>query len=238
LSFTSNDGEMRGMKSSKGMSRAEWVTGSLAAMVLGLTLSAALGQTTPLMAKKTKTISHCRQVIVALKIYASDHGGNYPSPDGLVSSSNQAFRRLFREEVVDGEFVFGCPGSIFIPDNNIGQGPGYAEALAPGENHWAMTEGLTDSSSGHIPLVYENPVKAEWPPKWKTSTGGMRKKGEGWSDGTVIVGMNDGGAFSRNLSAAKTGEASRLEPLGAGQEVFEPKEQHTILDIEELKEKP
>lgn len=229
---------MRGMKHSNRISRAEWITGSLAVVVLGLTLTAALGQTTPLMVKKTQTISNCRQVMVALKIYAADHAGDYPTPEGPVRSSNQAFRRLIRDEIVEMESIFGCRGSVFLPDNNVGVKPDFAQALEPGENHWAMTEGLSDSSSGQIPLVYENPVKAAWPPKWKAGADRMRRKGEGWSDGTVIVGFNDGGAFSRNLTAAKAGEASQVEPNASGEEVFDPKNPFTVLDIETVKEKP
>lgn len=175
---------------------------------------------------------------MALKLYASDHGGNYPTPDGAVSSSNQAFHRLFRESVLDTESYFGCPGSIFVPDHNIGQEPDYTGALKPGENHWAMTDGLYDSSSGRIPLVFENPVKAEWPARWKTNADSTRGKGEAWSDGTVIVGLNDASVSAMNLSAPKAGEASRVEPRVGGEEVFDPQQQFTILDVESVKEKP
>jgi hypothetical protein len=225
------------MKRSNGMSRTEWMAGSLAAVVLGLTLSAAVGDTSPLMVKKTKAIANCRQIVLALKLYASDHGGNYPSPDGLVSSSNQAFRRLFREEVLEAEGIFGCPDSVFMPDNQIGQAPDYNEALKPGENHWAMTDGLFDSSSGGIPLVYENPVKAEWPPKWKPGLEGKREKGEAWPGGAVLVGMNDGGASFMKLRDGTAGAASVLENPSTSEEVFSLQQQFTVLDVEPAKAK-
>lgn len=237
LSLLPTSGEMRGMKRFTGMSRTEWMTGSLAAVVLGLTLSAAVGDASPLMAKKTKAISNCRQIVIVQRIYASDHAGNY-SDQGSSVTSNQAFRRLFAEQMIDMETIFGCPDSVFAPNGNMGNAPGYTESLKAGENHWAMTAGLTDSDSGRIPFVYENPVKAEWPAKWNTSTGGVRTKGQAWSDGTVIMGLNDSSVSSMKLSPAKAGEATTVEPLPTGEEVFDRTQQYTVLDVEPAKSKP
>jgi hypothetical protein len=230
---------MRGMKRFTGMSRVEWMTGSLAAVVLGLTLSAALGDAAPLMAHKSKAIRNCRMILVGLRLYASDHDGNYSDKGGNVSSSNQAFRRLFSDSILETEEAFVCPDSIFAPDGNVGSAPDFSEALKPGENHWAMTAGLTDVDLGNIPLVYGCPVKAEWPAKWNTSTGGVRTKGQAWSDGTVIVGTNDTAARVMNLVPAKAGTPAGLEPdPHHREEVFNVTQQYTILDVEPAKAKP
>jgi hypothetical protein len=229
---------MRGMKRFTRMSRAEWSTGVLAAVVVGLTLTAALGDAASVKDKKVKAISNCRMLVVALKIYAADQGGRYPDEGAQFSNSNQAFRSLFEEFVLDTEAIFGCPDSVFVPDGNIGKAPDFSEALKAGENHWAMTAGLTDASSGRIPLVYENPATAGWPAKWHASTGGTRTKGQAWSDDTVIVGLNDLSVVERKLGPGKKGSAAALKPYVGGEEVFDSKQQHTILDVEPAKEKP
>lgn len=230
---------MRGMKRFAGMSRAEWMTGTLAAVVLGLTLSAALGDAAPLAVKKTKAISNCRQIIMALKLYSSDHVGRYPDTDGIVANSNEVFRSIILEQILDREDIFGCPDSVFVPDNDLGKAPAFAGAVKAGENHWAMTAGLTDSDPSSIPFIFDNSATTAWPPKWAPSNGGIRTKGQAWSDDTVIVGTNDGGVSSMPLARGKEGDAMNLKPYAHTRaEVFNPKVPHPILDVEPAKAKP
>lgn len=131
----------------------------------------------------TKGISNCRQIIVAMRVYSEDHDGKYP--DAALTdpqSSNEVFRKLFTEGILDNELIFGCPVSQFVPDGNIG-GPDDAvrsEAVAAGENHWAMTKGVTDNSPPEIPLVYENPVRATWPPVWNVDAKDTNARGRAW----------------------------------------------------------
>ena len=145
----------------------------------------------------TKGISNCRQIITVLRIYSSDNGGMYPDTalqagagggaggggggggGGANQTSNDVFRELFKTASIDTEAIFGCPSSRDgNPDGNIGTAPNYDEALKPGECHWAMTGGLSDSASGTYPIVYENPAAGAWPsPTWNpdaAGTGGRR----------------------------------------------------------------
>ena len=153
----------------------------------------------------TKGISNCRQILMVLSLYAADHDGKYP--DSVIGNAprnaNTAFRALFTEEYVDNELIFGCPVSPFVPDGNIGNGNDKDKALEPGENHWAMTAGLDVTKGGEIPLVYENPIKATWPPVWKTSAAGTNQRGRAWKNG-IIVGLN-GGAVSIERTGTYTG---------------------------------
>jgi hypothetical protein len=113
----------------------------------------------------TKGISNARQIITSIRIYSSDHDGKYP--DAFLKdprSSNEVFRVLFQENIIDNEMIFGCPVSPFVPDGNIGDDETKSKALEAGENHWAMTAGVKDSDSRSIPLVYENPSIPTWPP--------------------------------------------------------------------------
>lgn len=185
----------------------------------------------------TKGINNCRQVITALRLYASDHDGKYP--DALLrdpQSANEVFRELFKEGILDNEMIFGCPLSPFNPDGNIDPtSPDKVEAVKAGENHWAMTAGLKDSSAGSIPLVYENPAVASWPPKWDASAKEKPVRGRRWLNG-IIVGMNDSSVDVQPL-AAKKGTVT-LKEVADGKDLFELANDKTksppwrILDVE------
>jgi hypothetical protein len=191
----------------------------------------------------TKGISNCRQIVIALKIYASDHNGKYP--DAFLKdkrTANAAFRIIFEEQVIDNEMIFGCPVSPFAPDGKIedtyiGNNGRYGDALEPGENHWALTAGVTDAMSGSIPLVYENAVTATWPPSWNRDAAGKEVRGRTWTTG-IIVGMNDSSVAIQPL-ASNSGKAVGLKPdPSTGKDLFEaaidPKDfpKGEILDIE------
>ncbi len=139
------------------------------------------------------TMENCRQILLALKRYAGDHDGTFPDahPSGP-STSNEAFRILIREGVLDNERVFGAKQSKYYPDNDIGGSPAFTETLEAGENHWAMTKGVTAKSIPKFPLVFENPAQAGWPPAWNCDAAGTKEKGRGWRGGKIIVGFNDG----------------------------------------------
>ncbi len=167
----------------------------------------------------TKAISNCRQIITAMRIYSADHGGKYP--DAFLThpqNSNEVFRVLFKERYTDDEMIFGSPVSPYVPDGNLSHGPDYSKALEAGENHWAMTTGLSDAMSGHIPLVYENPVSSSLPPKWNPSAKGTNTPGRAWSTG-IIVGLNDGSVSIRPLES-KSGTSVGLAKEEDGKDLF------------------
>jgi len=171
-------------------------------------------------AYRTKAIINSRQIALALKIYAADHNGAYP--DAMLpgaGSSNEVLRKLFMEDLLDDEMVFGCPSSPYRPDGNIGSDPDFINALEAGENHWAMTRGLSESSPGNIPLIYENPVGTNWPARWNASHQGAAKPGRAWQGGRVIIVQNDGTANLAYLAAAE-GDAVGCRPREDGSPVF------------------
>ena len=168
----------------------------------------------------TKSINNCRQIAMALKVYASDNNGHYPDfavPDA--HSSNDVFRVLFKDGVLADERIFGSPVSPFKPDGNIGTAPDFLEALKSGENHWAMTKGISDASPANIPLIFENPSEATWPPKWDASLTGQVKPGRTWSGASVVIGMNDGSVTKMKLDS-RFGKSAGLKPLPDGKPVF------------------
>ena len=139
-----------------------------------------------------RTVNNCRQITTVLRIYSSDYGGAYPDSLGTYfNTSNEVFRECFKADAVDNEMIFGCPMSPFQPDGKIGSKPDFAEALKPGENHWAFTKGTADTQSGEIPLAYENVAETTWPPKWNAKLAGQAKPGRTWANGRIVVGFND-----------------------------------------------
>ena len=177
-------------------------------------------------ARLMQASSNCRQILISLKSYAGDHDGRYP--DG--NTANEAFRELFKAGLLEDERAFTGASSPFEPDNNIGDPPNYEEALVPGENHWAMTRGLKESDSGNTPLVFENPVRAEWPPRWNMDAAGQRKEGRAWKTGKIIIGRNDGSVAVEQLNATHGPEVP-LKPDSTGKDLFEQAGPHEVLNI-------
>lgn len=145
--------------------------------LLFVSLLAALG--TPMMgvvgdnANQMKASNNCRQIIMAMKLYASDHNGQYPTG----ATANDAFRRLIQEELLPDERIFGSPASRYMPDGNIGFQPEYSSALMPGELHWMLVDGMDEKSPGNHALVFENSLNTTWPPRWDPKAKGSAVRG-------------------------------------------------------------
>lgn len=177
------------------------------------------------LANITSTTNNCRQIIMAMKIFAQDNNAIYPdsyqnpATGGVAVTANDAFRILFSEDILQDERIFGAKASRFQPDGNIGQAPTFDQALMPGENHWAMTQGQTSSSGGTMPLVFENPSAVGWPPQWNCDAAGQLVQGRTWRGGKVIIGLNDNSVQTVQL-AAKRGAAVGPKMLAGGQDMF------------------
>lgn len=188
-------------------------------------------------ANQMKGVSNAKQIIIALKQFAAQNNSMYPdsvSPSqgaagGVASNSNDAFRNLFIEGIVTDERIFGCPGGYNSRDqNNIGTPPGYNLALQPGENHWAMTRGQTDTAVGNMPIVFENAATNSWPPQWDVDKAGQIAPGRAWAGGQVIVGRNDGSVEVVQL-AGKQGMSPPRQ--SGGFDMFTQASQGQVLQI-------
>jgi hypothetical protein len=152
--------------------------------------------------------------------YALDHDGKYP--DAAFEhplNSNEVFRKLFIEGYLSDERIFGCEVSPYHPDGVIGVAPDFREAVKAGENHWAMTRGQTGTVQNGIPLVFENPAVAAWPPKWDANAVEVAKPGRVWHGRKVIIGLNDGSVTTGRLNS-RWGAAVSLAPKADGSPVF------------------
>lgn len=120
--------------------------------------------------KQTKALSNGKQIALALRLFASDHDGTYPSyvvdangnptttPPTNVASSNDAFCQLF-PTYMKSEAIFYVGGSawcaatapdevqdatLIVPSTNT---------LKTGENEWALVLQLNDTFNPSVPLI-------------------------------------------------------------------------------------
>lgn len=170
------------------------------------------------MAWHSVTANSARQIVMALKIYSQEHGGLYP--DGQhsnLTTANATFRHLFREEIFteQEEPLFGSPRSPFKPDGKTGSAPDFAEALKPGENHWAYVGGLSRYTFGSHPLILENTALPDWPPRWKPDSAEEKVPGRTWKGNRIVVARNDGSAEAVKLRGDGDGLLRMPESLDA-----------------------
>jgi prepilin-type N-terminal cleavage/methylation domain-containing protein len=119
-------------------------------------------------ASQTKDLSNAKQIGLALKQFATDNNGAFPSKAPGVdynaatdltssSSSNDAFWWLF-PNYLQSEDIFVVSGSKWTPgnpDNKIDAAgaASRSDTLKTGENNYAYVAGLTDTSNAAFPLV-------------------------------------------------------------------------------------
>jgi prepilin-type N-terminal cleavage/methylation domain-containing protein len=102
--------------------------------------------------------NNARQIGLALRLYANDYDGAYPTKrniyDEEIVSSNDVFRSLI-PAYLDTEKVFTVGGSKAGPtaDNQIET---KEQMVARGENHWAFVTGLSASSNSNWPLIVDH----------------------------------------------------------------------------------
>lgn len=206
------------------------------AIIMPLSISIALPLAFEVSKKgdQAQAINNCRKVMICLRLYSPDNCGSYPDVIPLTTNtSNEVFRTLFKAGVADDEKIFSCDLSPFKPDGKIGAFPDFKEALQKGENHWAMTRGLTDFSPGSFPLVYENAATSTGIPQWNADAAGMAKPGRCWPGGKVIIAFNDGSVVAKPLEA-KHGEKVALAPSEDGSPIFWPSSSGSSASLEVL----
>lgn len=213
-----------------------WLQIVVAVFAVAIVISALVPTYNSVSAKSIHavTVGNCKQLIVALRIYAEENNGKYVDAHASEpSTSNAAFHGLFTARILDDERIFGAKASPFVPDNIIGDAPDFPKALEPGENHWAMTKGVKDSSNPLTPLVFENPASPGWPPSWNAEAAGKQVKGRAWRGGKIVVGFSDSNVRAIQLEPAKG--ASALPAREAdGKNVFtRAGDRMEMLDIEE-----
>ena len=119
-------------------------------------------------ANQTKDLSNAKQIGLALKLFATDNNGAFPSKapgldyntaTDLVAGavSNDAFWWLF-PNYLQSEDIFTVAGSAYTKgnaDNRIDPAGSATRSLtlAKGENNYAYVAGLTDTTNAAFPLI-------------------------------------------------------------------------------------
>lgn len=153
-------------------------------------------------AQQTKDLSNAKQIVLALKQFASDNNGSFPSKvpgtdyntaAALTSTSvsNDAFWWLF-PNYLQSEDIFVVSGSKWTPgtsDNKIdlAGSAGRTDTLKAGENNYAYVNGLTDTANAAFPLVADG--FSATIPNYDTS---KAQKGGVWAATKAVVAFCDG----------------------------------------------
>lgn len=153
--------------------------------------------------QQTHALSNAKQIAMALRLYAADNNGNYPSytlSNGRptttpISDSNAAFAQLFPVYVQDEE-IFWLSKSGFCnaaPPDEVTDPAGTdapQETLKVGENGWAYVLALDDTSSPALPLITTGFSDAQS----HTYTADPTQPGGLWNGHTAIVVREDNSA--------------------------------------------
>ncbi|HWB60212.1 MAG TPA: type II secretion system protein [Chthoniobacteraceae bacterium] len=185
---------------------------------------------------QTKALSNAKQIGMALKLYASDNSGNYPSytlsngepTTTTVTDSNTALAQLFPTYIQDNS-IFWVAKSAFCA---VAPEPGTTdEPLPAGSNAWAYVISLNDMTTPEFPLLavgFSDP-SAHTYTKDQTAQGGL------WNGGSsVVIRADSSGAVMtvNQLNMSVDGPRGNAGPgdifastdkwLGAGNVVVNP----------------
>jgi prepilin-type N-terminal cleavage/methylation domain-containing protein len=157
--------------------------------------------------KQTKALSNGKQIALALRLFAGDHDGTYPSylvdangnatttPPTNVGSSNDAFCQLF-PTYLKSEAIFYVGGSpwcsanapdevqdatLIVPSTNT---------LKTGENEWLFVLALNDTFNPSVPMIADGFVSGG--ESSHTYIKDQSQKGGVWKGQTAIVIRADG----------------------------------------------
>jgi len=176
-------------------------------------------------AQRTKCLSQARGVFPALKMFAGDHDGAYPSQPnqdegtgsggGQLKDANEAFANLI-PGYVSNETPFGNSASKYckdaagnpkMPDNDIST---RNKILEKGENTYAYVRGLSETSNSSYPILADGFAQgSESDPKYSKKEGDY---GAQWKGKYAILVRCDGSASVENVNS----QSLKVERKGQG----------------------
>lgn len=146
--------------------------------------------------EQVKALSNAKQIALAMRLYASDNDGAFPSftlhngkPTAtVVPDSNTAFAQLFPDYIQE-EAIFWLKNSAFcspnppdeVTDKTALDTP--VETLKKGENEWAYVVRLNDTSNSDVPLLADGFAD----PAQHTYTADPTRPGGVWKGQVAIV---------------------------------------------------
>ena len=186
-------------------------------------------------AKQTKDLSNGKQIVLALRQFALDNNGTFPQtvpaaayPGGTLltsaSPSNDALWWLFPTYITD-EFIFAVPGSLWnVPGPNgvmdVAGSATRTDTLGAGENGYAYTLGLNDTSDAGFPLLEDGMVTGATPP-WQYTTDKTIKGGVWGGRKAVIIFVDGSGTVSTCNDLAVPASPTVFRPGQTTDSIFE-----------------
>lgn len=143
----------------------------------------------------TDSLSNCKQINLALRMYAGDHDGKFPAlradgqPFASGDFSNRAFEQLMPTYSTSKK-IFINKASAWCKDAAPDSGLTDAFLLKRGQNDWNYVVGLKDDAAPGWPLI----ATATQSATNLTYTNAMTAKGGVWGGTDAIIGFVDGSA--------------------------------------------
>jgi len=170
-------------------------------------------------ALRTKCLAQIKSIFPALKMFAGDHDGSYPSQKdqdesngtgGQLVDANDAYANLI-PTYIPSESSFGNPssayckvnGAVRMPDNDISS---RNKILEKGENAYAFVQGMSETSNASWPIMADAFARgSDTDPKYSKVEGDY---GNTWKGKSAIIVRNDGSAAAENIDT-KTSKVLR-----------------------------
>ena len=148
----------------------------------------------------TDSLSNCKQVNLALRMYAGDNDGIFPNTTATVGGtagtalkdgdfSNRAFENLMPKYSTSKK-IFGNKASAYCKSPATDAGVTDANKILKGQNDWLYILGLSDTSDARWPLIATATFSASDLTYRKLST----DKGGVWGGTDAVIGFCDGSA--------------------------------------------
>lgn len=169
---------------------ASWVTLAIC-ILLSIPLTIAGFRFANETKQKQAVVDQMKRLLRGLKIFANDNGGYYPFLDPQWPTANAGFRFLAQEGILENETDLGAISSPFHPDGEMGTLTDRAKFAEPGECHWMVIKQSSTNNDGRDPLIFDNALKAEWPPRWRANSDGQPVRGRTLFGGSIVIGFND-----------------------------------------------
>ena len=145
----------------------------------------------------TDSMSACKQIATAMRLYAGDNGGSFVATDtdgttALASAdpSNKAFNSLMGKLSQNKKVFLNKTSAWCLPAQTPDTTPAQMADVRAQQNDWMYICGLNDSSDARFPLV-ATATKASGD---YTYTNVTSAKGGVWGGTDAIVGFVDGSA--------------------------------------------
>lgn len=158
-------------------------------------------------ANQAKALNGARNIGLALKLYANDHDGLYPTG----SSAKDAFNTLLPADSSSSGYIkdkkaFLVKGSAWTPT----QAPSTNTKLGDKENHFAYFSGLASDGGEDWPIVFDGPASDDG-----TYSAKKVEKGGVWEGKVAVVVRLNGSAAKEPLTDLKlqtNGQTNALKP--------------------------